>query len=417
MRPLPLAEPPRRQRSGTSAPTRSAAPKAVPQNKDLSDNWPEWFEGLQQQHERRTRRRATASWSTPSAQTALFPQATLTERLAARDAFVQQTRPRENSRSDQPPRSQRRRASDRLLRDGVRPDPVDAERDAAAAEPAARSSRRRGDGGARSRGGQRAVHQRGQRGRRAAARAATTTATRSTNGAVDDTFQDFNIHEPGVISGDHRSTTTARSSGSTNDYFFKPVRPAAGCRQPPEHQQPQHPATCAAFWDGVPRWLHHGSRTAMREILLRARLAAAAARRARLQLPHRAHRSLARVAADFLGGPPIVLPTEVPITHGSTAAARSAGDGKGPILVSLDRPVPGRAAGTRHIPDGRLQIDRLGSDNLAPLIVVNSGRAHDQPGARRQQHRRCIKDTHGKTSQLNAADIEALSMYLKSLQK
>jgi hypothetical protein len=28
-----------------------------------------------------------------------------------------------------------------------------------------------------------------------------------------------------------------------------------------------------------------------------------------------------------------------------------------------------------------------------------------------------IKDTHGKTSHLSAADIDALSMYLKSLQK
>ena len=28
-----------------------------------------------------------------------------------------------------------------------------------------------------------------------------------------------------------------------------------------------------------------------------------------------------------------------------------------------------------------------------------------------------IPDTHGKTSQLSAIDVEALSMYLKSLQK
>ena len=33
-------------RSGTWAAMRSAGPKISPQNKDISDNWPEWFEGL-----------------------------------------------------------------------------------------------------------------------------------------------------------------------------------------------------------------------------------------------------------------------------------------------------------------------------------------------------------------------------------
>jgi hypothetical protein len=34
-----------------------------------------------------------------------------------------------------------------------------------------------------------------------------------------------------------------------------------------------------------------------------------------------------------------------------------------------------------------------------------------------ENHIQVIKDTHGKTSHLSAADIEALSAYLRSLQK
>lgn len=107
------------------------------------------------------------------------------------------------------------------------------------------------------------------------------------------------------------------------------------------------------------------------------------------------------VAADFLGGPKIVLPTEVPIAF---AGGQTAGDGKGPILVSLDSPFV-------TMPDGSLQIDRLGTSNLAPLIV--NGQINPVLAA---NNIAVIKDTHGKTSHLSGADIEALGAYLRSLE-
>ena len=61
-------------------------------------------------------------------------------------------------------------------------------------------------------------------------------------------------------------------------------------------------------------------------------------------------------------------------------------------------------------------LDQLGTANLAPLVTVDSG-------GRRQINPKLItnkisviRDTHGKTSQLSAEDIDALSFYLKSLQ-
>ena len=64
------------------------------------------------------------------------------------------------------------------------------------------------------------------------------------------------------------------------------------------------------------------------------------------------------------------------------------------------------------MPEGRLEIDQLGTSNVIPLIVGG----HINP-ALATNHIRVIPDTHGKTSQLSASDVEALSMYLKSLQK
>ncbi len=45
-----------------------------------------------------------------------------------------------------------------------------------------------------------------------------------------------------------------------------------------------------------------------------------------------------------------------------------AGDANGPIWVSLDKAVQVSPPDAAY-PEGRLQLDRLGSDNLAPLIV------------------------------------------------
>jgi hypothetical protein len=81
-------------------------------------------------------------------------------------------------------------------------------------------------------------------------------------------------------------------------------------------------------------------------------------------------------------------------------------DGKGPIFVSLDSPF------VVQEPDGPFEIDRLGTDNVAALTV----NGHINP-ALATNHIQVIKDTHGKTSQLSAADLDALTVYLKSLQK
>ena len=78
------------------------------------------------------------------------------------------------------------------------------------------------------------------------------------------------------------------------------------------------------------------------------------------------------------------------------------------ILHAGNNPAYDKAA----YPEGRLQIDQLGSSNIAPLLV--GGQINPLLAA---HHIRVIPDTHGKTSALSAPDIEALSLYLKSLQK
>ena len=110
------------------------------------------------------------------------------------------------------------------------------------------------------------------------------------------------------------------------------------------------------------------------------------------------------MSTDFLGGSPVILPTQVPITV-ADSSGDLAGDGKGPIFVSLDSPFV-------QEPDGTFEIDRLGTDNVAQLTV--NGQINP---ALATNHVQVIKDTHGKTSQLSAADLDALIVYLKSLEK
>lgn len=58
--------------------------KVGPQNKDISDNWPEWFEGLSNNM---TAYASSCNGELTQAEkrTALFPQDNLTDRLHARD--------------------------------------------------------------------------------------------------------------------------------------------------------------------------------------------------------------------------------------------------------------------------------------------------------------------------------------------
>jgi hypothetical protein len=222
-----------------------------------------------------------------------------------------------------------------------------------------------------------------------------------TNGSLDDTFQDFNIHEPGVI-----SESTVDGDGPfyrpQNDYFFKRFDPPQDVGTP-QNLSSRNTKHLRAFWDSVPRWLHYGFAHTMREILL--------APDSPLLGPNERGFNFRTVRSDhnratgkgFAGQPAVVLPTQVPITF-ADRGGQLAGDGQGQILVSLDSPTaPG--------PNGKPLIDQLGTSNLAPLVV--GGRINPALAAGRVQ---VIKDTHGKTSHLSASDVDAVILYLKSLQ-
>ena len=105
---------------------------------------------------------------------------------------------------------------------------------------------------------------------------------------------------------------------------------------------------------------------------------------------------------------------------GQPAPAFVPGDGKGPIYVSLDSPHVRKAGRNPEYdvvayPEGRLEVDQLGTANLAPLIVLDNGVRRINPvlGA---NNIRVLTDTHGRTSSLSAPDVEALAQYLRALQ-
>jgi cytochrome c peroxidase len=380
-------------------------PKAVPQNKDLSDNWPQWFEGLSNDM---TGYASSCNGELIVAErpTALFPQATLLERLLARDEFVHQ-KTAENSMAIGRPDLKGDAFSigfyDMAFQQIVwtqnethrLPNPL-----AQFPSPTEKARIERGrflfstevDAGG---SGCASCHVNG---------------TKLANGVVNDTFQDYNLHEPGVI-----SETTVDGDGPfrrlDNDYFFSIFGPPQdlGARQNISSRNTKH---LRAFWDSVPRWLHHGSAHTVREIVLPPDSPLLGPNERGFNFRTVRTDQSRRVASDFLGGPPIVLPTEVPITVGDSRGGL-AGDGKGPIYVSLDPPtlVTGRPTETAAYPEGRLVLDQLGTSNLAPLIV--NGQINPVLAA---NHIQVIKDTHGKTSHLSAADVEALVAYLLALE-
>lgn len=389
-------------------------PKAVPQNKDISDNWPEWFEGLS------TDMNSYASSCNgelvvAERRTALFPQAALADRLKARDAFVRQ-KTAENSRAIGRPELTGDAFSigfydmafaqilwsqneTRLMPNPLRQLPSAAEA-TLVSRGKALFTNEVAQGGA----GCASCHHNGNK---------------QTNGVVDDTFQDFNIHEPGVV-----AETTVDNEGPftrlANDYFFKAFDPPQdlGGRQNIASRNTKH---LRAFWDSVPRWLHHGGAHSIREILLTpdSPLVQAGERGFNFRTVRTDHSRI--VAFDFLGGPEVRLPTEVPITfadsHDDGSCTRLGGDARGPICVSLDSPAIRKAGSdpafdAAAYPEGRLEIDQLGTRNVAPLIA--GGQINPILAA---NHIKVIPDTHGRTSHLTAEDIEALSAYLRSLQK
>jgi DNA-binding beta-propeller fold protein YncE len=362
--------------------------KVCPQNKDISDNWPEWYEGLNNDFMAYASACNGEVLLGERAPTPLFPQTRESDRLRAREDYVLR-KTEEVSRAIGRPE-----LSSRAFKVGyydmsylqilwsaneVRrlPNPLTQFPDAAEAATVARGRQlftsQVGAGGA----GCADCHHNGNR---------------MTNGVLDDTFQDFNIHEPGVI-----SETTVDGNGPffrpKNDYFFTRFGPSQDVGTP-QNFSSRNTKHLRAFWDSVPRWLHHGGPHAVREILL--------APDSPLLGPGERGFNFRTVRTDHQRGANN-LPTEVPITFGHSGGGL-AGDGLGPIFVSLDSPF------VRN-PDGTLQIDRLGTSNVAPLVV--GGQINPALASSGVQ---VLVNTHGDTSGLSAADVDALVMYLRSLQ-
>jgi DNA-binding beta-propeller fold protein YncE/cytochrome c peroxidase len=379
--------------------------KICPQNKDISDNWPEWYEGLNNDLMAYASA-CNGELVVAEKQTALFPQASLVDRQHAREDYVLRKTEEYSRALGRPDLSGKAfkvgyydmaylqilwsQNETRLM-----PNPLTQFPSAAEADLVSRgrflftSEVSQGGSGCAS------CHHNGNK---------------ITNGEVDDTFQDFNIHEPGVI-----AETTVDNEGPFTrlDYFFQKFGPPQdeGGRQNISSRNTKH---LRAFWDSVPRWLHHGGAHSVREILLApdSPLLQPGERGFNFRTVRTDHQRA--VASDFLGGTRVVLPTEVPITFGDSRGGL-AGDGMGPLYVSLDRPVRVAPPDSAY-PEGRLEVDRLGTSNVAPLVVVTNGQRQINP-ALAANNVRVIKDTHGKTSQLSARDIEALAAYLRSLQR
>ena len=364
--------------SGTSAPTRIGGVKAVPQNKDLSDNWPEWFEGL---NNNMTAYASACNGELIQAEkvTTLFPQASLTDRLAARDTFVQSATAANSAAIDRS-ELERRRQVDRLLQDGVRSDPVDAERDPAAAQPAGAvpvaEPRPRRSAAASSCSAPRS------RPAAPAARAATTTVTRPST-ACPTTRSRTTTSTSRASSARPRSTATARSQRLTADYFFIQGGPPSdeGSRQNISSRNTRH---LRSFWDGVPRWLHHGFAHTVREILLPPDSPLLQPGERGFNFRTVRTDSTRRVAASFLGGPAIVLPTEVPIAVADSqrqpGRRRQGADPRQPRRA--DAGLGARRRLSRRAAPGRSARDQQpGAGHRR-----QQWRAPDQPGARRQPH-------------------------------
>lgn len=361
--------------------------KVCPQNKDISDNWPEWYEGLNNDFMAYASACNGEVLLGERAPTPLFPQANQADRMKAREEFVLR-RTEENSRaigrSDLSGKAFKIGYNDmaylqilwsqnerRLLPNPLAQFPT-SEQAAMIARGKQIFSTKVAQGGA----GCADCHHNGNK---------------FTNGVLDDTFQDFNIHEPGVI-----SESTVDGDGPFfrpgNDYFFTPFAPPQDVGTP-QNFSSRNTKHLRALWDSVPRWLHYGFAHTLRELLLPPD--------SPLLLPGERGFNFRTVRTDHRRGANN-LPTEVPITVADRNGG-FAGDGMGPVYVSLDSPFV-------NGPNGRPLIDRLGSDNLAQLIV--GGQINPALAA---NNIRVIKDTHGKTSHLSASDVDALILYLLSL--
>ncbi|HEX8117980.1 MAG TPA: beta-propeller fold lactonase family protein, partial [Pyrinomonadaceae bacterium] len=227
--------------------------KVCPQNKDISDNWPEWYEGLNNDF------MAYASACNGEVllgernPTPLFPQANAVDRFKAREEFVLK-KTEENSkaigRPDLNGKAQKVGYYDMAYlqilwsANDVRrlPSPLgqfpETDTEASKVERGkdifTKSVAQGGAGCAE-------CHHNGNK---------------FTNGVLDDTFQDFNIHEPGVV-----SESTVDGEGPffrpTNDYFFTRFGPPQDVGTP-QNFSSRNTKHLRAFWDAVPRYLHYG---------------------------------------------------------------------------------------------------------------------------------------------------------------
>jgi DNA-binding beta-propeller fold protein YncE len=372
--------------------------KVCPQNKDISDNWPEWYEGLNNDMLAYASACNGEVLLGERAPTPLFPQQDPVQRFHAREDYVMKKtlensnaigRPDLNGKAKQVGYYDLAYLQILWSQNETRLFPNPLGQTATQTQAAQIERGRQIFTGKVAQGGAGCVdcHHNGNK---------------TTNGVIDDTFQDYNIHEPGVI-----SETTVDGKGPfyrpETDYFFIKF----GAPQDvgtPQNFSSRNTKHLRAEWDAVPRYLHHGGAHTLREVLLTpdSPLLKPGERGFNFRTVRTDQKRA--TATSFLGGAPVVLPTQVPITLGDSSGAL-AGDGKGQLYVSLDSPFVME-------PDGSAEIDRLGTDNLVPLVT--GGQINPALAA---NNVRVIKDTHGKTSHLSSADIDALVMYLKSLDK
>jgi mono/diheme cytochrome c family protein len=372
--------------------------KVCPQNKDISDNWPEWYEGLNNDfmaYASACNGEVLGGERTPIA---IFPQPDQKDRFEAREQWVLDNTAANSAAIGRPDLSGDAyqvgyydmaylqilwsQNETRLFPNplGQVPTPTEA---AQVARGKDLFSNKVSLGGA----GCADCHRNGNL---------------FANGIPNDTFQDYNIHEPGVI-----SETTVDGKGPfyrpESDYFFTAFEPPQDVGTP-QNFSSRNTKHLRAEWDAVPRFLHHGFAHTLREVLLPPdSLLLQTGERGFNFRTVRTDSSRATGAA-LPGEIAPVLPTQVPVTIGDSSGSL-AGDGKGPIYVSLDSP-------TLKLSDGSLQIDQLGTNNVVPLTV--NGQINPDLAA---NHIQVMKDTHGKTSNLSAADLDALIAYIKSLDR
>ena len=236
--------------------------KVCPQNKDISDNWPEWYEGLNNDfmaYASACNGEVLLGERTP---TPLFPQPNAVDRFKAREQYVlQKTLENSNAigRSELNGKAKQVGYYDMAYlqilwsqNENRRfPNPLTQFPDSVAATKVARGKKlfttKVANGGA----GCADCHHNGNK---------------MTNGVLDDTFQDYNIHEPGVIS---ESTVDGKGPffRPENDYFFVRFGPPQDVGTP-QNFSSRNTKHLRAYWDAVPRYLHYGFAHSTREILL-----------------------------------------------------------------------------------------------------------------------------------------------------